>query len=43
MKVCKVIVVGPNFKNLGVSFKVMSPMFKGFDNGKEFFIVNVIV
>ena len=35
--------VSPNFKNLGVSFEVMLPMFKGFDNGKEFFIVNVIV
>ena len=43
MEVCKVIVVGPNFKNLRVSFEVMSPVFKGFDNGEEFFIVNVIV
>ena len=35
--------VSPNFKNLGVSFEVMSPVFEEFDNGKEFFIVNVVV
>ena len=43
MKVGQVIVVGPNLENLGVSFEIVSPMFKGFDDGKEFFIVNVIV
>ena len=43
MEVRKVVMVGPNFEILGVSFKVMSPMFEGFDDGKEFFIVNVIV
>ena len=43
MKVSKVVVVGPNFENLGVSFKVILPVFKGFDNGEEFFIINVVV
>ena len=42
-EVSKVVVIGPNFENLGVSFKVMLPMFEGFDDCKEFFIVNVIV
>ena len=43
MKVCKVIMVGPNFENLGVSFKVVSPVLEGLDDGKEFFVVNVVV
>ena len=34
--------VGPNFENLGMSFKVMSPVFEGFDDGKEFFIMNIV-
>ena len=42
-EVSKVVMVGPNFKNLGVSFEVVSPVFEGFDNGKEFFIMNVVV
>ena len=43
MEVGEVIVVGPNLENLGVSLEIMSPVFEGFDDGKEFFIVNVIV
>ena len=34
--------VSPDFENLGVSFEVMMQVFKGFDNGKKFFIMNVI-
>ena len=35
--------VGPNFENLGMSFEVMSPVFEGFNNGEEFFIMNIVV
>ena len=42
-EVSKVVVVGPNFENLGVSFQVVSPVLEGFDDGKEFFVVDVVV
>ena len=42
MEIGEVVVVGPNFENLGMSFEVMSPVFEGFDDGKEFFIMNIV-
>ena len=42
-KICKIIMICPNFENLGVSFKVVLPVLEGLDDGKEFFVVNVVV
>jgi hypothetical protein len=35
--------VGPYFKGFGVAFEVVAEGFEGSDNGKEFFIVDIIV
>jgi hypothetical protein len=42
-EVLEVIMVGPNFKDVRVAFEVVAEGFKGFDDGKEFFIVDVII
>src|SRR5260370_35179095 len=42
-EVCKVIVISPNFKGVLVSFKIMTEMFEGTDNGKKFFVMNVVI
>ena len=42
-EVSKVVMIGPNFENLEVSLEIVSPVFEGLDDGKEFFVVNVVV
>jgi hypothetical protein len=42
-KIDKIIVVCPDFKGVGMSFKVMMEGFKGTNDGEEFFIMNVII
>jgi hypothetical protein len=42
-EILEVAMVGPNFKRFGVAFEVVAKGLKGTDNGKEFFIVNVII
>jgi hypothetical protein len=39
----EVIMVFPDFKGFGVSFKVVAEGFKSANNGEEFFIVDVII
>ena len=43
MEVNKVIVIRPDFKGFRVSFKVVAEGFKGADDSKKFFVVNVII
>jgi hypothetical protein len=42
-EVRKVVVVGPSFEWLGVSFEVVTKEFQGADDGKKFFVMDVIV
>ena len=42
-KVDEVIVICPDLKGFRVFFKVVAEGFKGMDDGKEFFVVNVII
>jgi hypothetical protein len=39
----EVIVICPDLKGFRVSFKVVAEGFKGMDDGKEFFVMNVII
>ena len=41
-KINEVAVIGPDFKGEESAFKVLAEMVEGFDNGKEFFIVDGI-
>ena len=43
VKVGKVVVVSPHLKGIGVTFEVVAEIFEGMDNGKEFFVVNIVV
>ena len=43
VKVRKVVVVCPDFEELGVSFKIVVEGFQGTNDGKKFFIMNIIV
>jgi hypothetical protein len=42
-EVDEVIVVCPDFKGFGVAFKIVAEGFEGTDNGKEFFIMNIVI
>jgi hypothetical protein len=42
-EILEVAMVGPNFKRFGVAFEVVAKGLKGADNGKEFFVVDVII
>ena len=42
-EVGKVVVVRPDFKELGVSFEVVAEGFKGMDDSKKFLVVDVII
>ena len=42
-EVSEVVVVGPDFKRVRSTFKVVSEEFEGADDGKEFFVVDVVV
>jgi hypothetical protein len=39
----EVVMVGPDFEWLRMSFEVVAEVFKGADDGKEFFIVDIVV
>jgi hypothetical protein len=39
----KVIVICPDLKGFRVFFKVMTEGFKGTDDGKKFFVMNVVI
>ena len=39
----EVVMVGPDFERLRMSFKVVAEVFKGADDGEEFFVVDVVV
>ena len=43
LKIDEIVVVCPDFKGFRVSFQVVAEGFKGVNNGKEFFIVDVII
>ncbi len=42
-KIEEVNMVGPDFKDIGVTLKVMAEGSKSMDNGKEFLIMNSII
>ena len=42
-EVGEVVVVHPDFKKLRMSFKVVTEGFKGMDDGKKFFVVDVVI
>jgi hypothetical protein len=42
-EVNEIIVIYPDLKGFQVSFKVVAEGFKGMDDGKEFFVMNVII
>jgi hypothetical protein len=39
----EIIVVCPDFKGFRMSFQVVAEGFKGADNGKEFFIMDIVI
>src|SRR5882724_13235680 len=39
----EILMIRENFKLMGTTFKVMSPFTKGFDDGKKFSIVDIII
>lgn len=39
----EVVMVGPDFERLRMSFKVVAEVFKGADDGEEFFVVDIVV
>jgi hypothetical protein len=43
VEVDEVIVVCPDFKGFGVAFKIAAEGFEGMNNGKEFFIMNIVI
>ena len=42
-KVRKVVVVGPDLERVLVTFEVVAEMFESTDDGKEFFVMNVVI
>jgi hypothetical protein len=42
-KIGEVFVVGPNFEGVRAAFEVMTEGFKGTDDGKKFFVVDIVV
>ena len=42
-EVGEVIMVSPDFEGYFVAFEVVSEVFKGADDGEEFFVMNVII
>ena len=38
-----IIMVSPDFEGLFVAFEVVAEVFKGVDDGKEFFVMNVVI
>ena len=43
MEVNEIIVICPDLKGFRVFFKVMTEGFKGADDGKKFFVMNVVI
>jgi hypothetical protein len=43
VEVCEVVMVCPDFEGFWVTFQVVAEEFKSTDNGKKFFIVNVVI
>ena len=43
LEIRKVIMVSPDFEGLFAAFEVVAEVFQGADDGKEFFIMNVII
>jgi hypothetical protein len=43
LEIDEVIVVCPDFKGFGVAFQVVAEGFEGMDNGKKFFIINIVI
>jgi hypothetical protein len=42
-EVNEIIVIYPDLKGFQMSFKVVAEGFKGMDDGKKFFVINVII
>jgi hypothetical protein len=43
VEIDEIIVVHPDFEGVGMFFEVVAEGFKGMDNGKEFFIMDIII
>ena len=41
--VLKVLVIGEDFKGLREAFEVVSPGFKGTDDGEEFLVIDLVI
>jgi len=42
-KVGQVVMIGPDFERKGVAFEIVAERFESTDDGKEFFIMNVVI
>ena len=42
-EVREVVMVNPYFEWLFIAFEIMAEVFKGADEGKEFFVINVVI